>query len=409
MIFSRVGGNNYRGQTVIDNGTLTIRDPLSLGAGADATKPLNNGSPQSGTIVNFNSTTGVAGTLQLEYVPNTIPSTDPNAILQDPTKPFNSFSNPIVGFQVFNDLLTLNGPGFNNVGTLSNLAGKNGWDGGASNGGVILGNLTLDTTSPVNIGAAANSELTIGAIISDPNRQPLLTKVLPGRVIFNNANTYRGGTLVAAGALNIRDSKGLGQPNNNTLPIPPTTPSQIANVDVRSGATLELEVDSGLDGTPQRTNNRNLGFDSVTGDGPGQEIAVTGTAGTFTLTFKGQTTAALPFNATAAQVQSALNSLSTITAGGGSVSVTQVGTIFRVTFNGILGTNNQPLMTGAGSNGASAVINPIYGLTIANNLEVAGNGFASTGAASQHQRHQYLHRGDHAWRHIRWHQWLNRC
>ena len=44
-------------------------------------------------------------------------------------------------------------------------------------------------------------------------------KVLPGRVIFNNANTYRGGTIVAAGSLNIRDSRGLGQ-QFNTLPPP---------------------------------------------------------------------------------------------------------------------------------------------------------------------------------------------
>ena len=33
LIFNRVGGNNYRGQTIINNGVLTIRDPLSLGAG----------------------------------------------------------------------------------------------------------------------------------------------------------------------------------------------------------------------------------------------------------------------------------------------------------------------------------------------------------------------------------------
>lgn len=49
-----------------------------------------------------------------------------------------------------------------------------------------------------------------------------------------------------------------------------------------------------------------------------QQVAITGgpTGGTFTLTLGGQTTAAIPYNATAAQVQTALVALSTISAGG---------------------------------------------------------------------------------------------
>ena len=140
LIFNRVGGNNYRGQTIINNGVLTIRDPLSLGQGADATQS-QSGTPQSGTIVNFNPTTGEAGTLELGFT--SLPSTDPNAILQDPSKPFDVLSNPVIGFQVFNDLLTLNGPGFNNVGALHNLSGSNIW-----NGGLTLGSpLPIPATS----------------------------------------------------------------------------------------------------------------------------------------------------------------------------------------------------------------------------------------------------------------------
>lgn len=48
------------------------------------------------------------------------------------------------------------------------------------------------------------------------------------------------------------------------------------------------------------------------------------TAGTFTLTYDGQTTSALAYNSTAAQVAAAINALSTVTAEGG-VTVTQVG------------------------------------------------------------------------------------
>jgi hypothetical protein len=45
-------------------------------------------------------------------------------------------------------------------------------------------------------------------------------------------------------------------------------------VDDRAGATVELEVDRGLDGTPLRTRNRNLGFDSVNRTGVGQEVVM---------------------------------------------------------------------------------------------------------------------------------------
>ena len=139
----------------------------------------------------------------------------------------------------------------------------------------------------MSIGAAAGSELEIEGVISDPNRQPTLIKVLPGKVVLYNANTYRGGTNVQAGTLNIRDSQALGPPDGITI----YPPSPATNVGVRDGASLELEVDQGLDGTPLRSHGRNLGFDSVRGDGPGQEVVVNGTAGTFTITFKGQTTA----------------------------------------------------------------------------------------------------------------------
>src|SRR5262245_24333185 len=44
IIFSHVGGNTYRGLTTINNGILTIRDPLALGPAA--------GTPEAGTLVN---------------------------------------------------------------------------------------------------------------------------------------------------------------------------------------------------------------------------------------------------------------------------------------------------------------------------------------------------------------------
>src|SRR5262249_42024484 len=85
-----------------------------------------------------------------------------------------------------------------------------------------------------------------------------------------------------------------------------------------------------------------------------QKVNVTGTSGSFTLTFNGQTTAAIAYNSSAATVQSALNALLNIGAVGGSVSVSKSGTTYTVTFGGNLAGYNLPQMTTAGS-AASAV------------------------------------------------------
>ena len=75
-----------------------------------------------------------------------------------------------------------------------------------------------------------------------------------------------------------------------------------------------------------------------------QLVTVTATAGTFTLTFSGNTTAPLAFNATAAQVQSALESLTSI--GAGNVSVTGS---YSVTFLNRLGLWPMPLLSADGT------------------------------------------------------------
>ena len=270
MILSRVGGNTYRGRTIVDDGILTIRDPISLGAGADATKP-QNGTPQAGTVVNFNSVTGEAGTLQFEFT--SLSASDPNAVLKNRDLPFDPVTNPVIGFQVFNDLLTLNGPGYNPVnpgttglgslGALSNLTGDNIW-----NGDVTLGSLP-PSTGFVGIGVAGDTELIVSGAVIDPNLQPALRKVLPGRLIFSHANTNDGGTRIEAGSLNIRDSLGLG----NGL------------VRVLSGAALELESTRAWTARPCGTTTATWASTRVTFAGPGQEVFISAATGTFTLSF----------------------------------------------------------------------------------------------------------------------------
>ena len=89
-----------------------------------------------------------------------------------------------------------------------------------------------------------------------------------------------------------------------------------------------------------------------------QTVTVTGTSGTFTLTFSGQTTGPLPFSATASQVQTALMNLSNVGMAGGTVTVTQAGDVYAVTFGGTL-TAPQPLMIGVGSGGAGVTVSVV--------------------------------------------------
>lgn len=83
-----------------------------------------------------------------------------------------------------------------------------------------------------------------------------------------------------------------------------------------------------------------------------QTVTITGTpsGGTFTLTYSGQTTSSIAYNATAAAVQTALAALSNI--GAGQVTVTGgpgPGTPYVVTFTGTLGGQNVNQMTATGS------------------------------------------------------------
>ena len=80
-----------------------------------------------------------------------------------------------------------------------------------------------------------------------------------------------------------------------------------------------------------------------------QRFTVIGTAGTFTLTFNGQTTAALAFNATAAQVQDGPRGTHHDRRGQRLVALT--GTTYTVTFAGTLGIYDRTTMTGLGAAG----------------------------------------------------------
>ncbi len=207
-------GNTYRGQTVVDNGVLTVGHPLALGAA---------GTAANGTVVN-QTLTG-AGQLRLA----------------DPTG---------AGFTVVNEFLTLNGAGpagLANPGSLTDTKGDNTWA-----GPVVLGSPSPNG-SDVTVGAAAGTNLTISGVVSSPNGSYQLVKRDAGRLILNNANTYTGATAVQEGVLNVRDSNALGGTAGGTT--------------VADGAALELEVEAANPNTPRfDAQGRDLWDDSVTHD-----------------------------------------------------------------------------------------------------------------------------------------------
>jgi autotransporter-associated beta strand protein len=221
IIFSHAGGNTYRGQTIINNGVLTIEDPLALGPDA----AHGGGTVLSGTVVN--STLTEQGQLQI---------VDPSGS----------------GFTVLDEVLILYGNYTDGSGALLNVQGNNTWA-----GSVILGTPSLHTP-PVSIGVAANTTLTISGVVSDLVPGNPLIKVGSGELVLNNANTYIGTTTVAQGILDIRDSQALGAGGGG-------------GTTVLTGTELELDFVPGFD-----AHGRNLSDDSVTGfNGNGPQHGMT--------------------------------------------------------------------------------------------------------------------------------------
>lgn len=111
--------------------------------------------------------------------------------------------------------------------------------------------------------------------------------------------------------------------------------------------------------------------DFVAGVDEVQSVTITGapTGGTFRLTFNGQQTAAIAYNATAADVEAALRLLPGIGDGGVTVSGGPgPATPYAVTFTGALGDANQPQMTAShtftgGTTPAIAVATTTAGVT----------------------------------------------
>jgi autotransporter-associated beta strand protein len=250
------------------------------------------------------------------------------------------------GVTVANEQLHLSGTGIVGTGAIEGVGGANDWQ-----GPIVLSQDPGQhpTTTPpfaVAFGALLNSPgdslMIEGTISQAAGLQMGLTKVGPGVVILNDVNNYDGPTTVAAGALRLRNGSALGTVINPAV--------------VQTGAAIELDGDPGKTGGSIVVSGKSL---TLNGNGTPevQEVDVGGTAGSFTLTFNGQTTIALGFNVTAGQMQAALNNLSSVKIGGGFVTVVS-GTpgVFLVTFGGGMAGAHQNVMTANPSGGAIASV-----------------------------------------------------
>ena len=85
-----------------------------------------------------------------------------------------------------------------------------------------------------------------------------------------------------------------------------------------------------------------------------QTLTVTATGGTFTLTYKGQTTGAQAYNVSAANLQTALEGLSTI--GAGKVTVSLSSNVYTITLSDTLGVHEAFSVNTASLTGGSATL-----------------------------------------------------
>ncbi len=109
--------------------------------------------------------------------------------------------------------------------------------------------------------------------------------------------------------------------------------------------TTGVSVKFGSDTQEYTVTSRTLG--SGTDEVQDIEIDDDVSGGTFTLTFGGQETGTIAYNAVAATVQAALQALSTV--GLGNVVITQASPVWRATFGGDLASSNVGVISGDGS------------------------------------------------------------
>ena len=324
------GANTYRGTTFVNQGILTIENSQGLG------------DPSAGTVVGSGGQLQVQGGVTIATEPLTIQG---NGGLQDDVQ-----TVAIGGAQTGTFTLQF--------------------------GGKTTSSLAFNST-PFQVKTALNALSTIGGVGGAVNvyqpKPDVYSVVFMGSFaglpqgLLVGAGTASGATVVvskqiAGGApivtlptwFNIGPAPiNNGQSANNTMPVAgrvtsvttdPTNPSTIYIATAGGGAWKT--INDGQSWVPL--------FDGISAV---QQATITGSSGSFTLTFEAATTVSMPGNATADQIQTALDGLSTIGGAGGYVTVTQAGNVFTINFNGgTLAGVNVPAITASGTASVSIAV-----------------------------------------------------
>ncbi|MBX9580938.1 MAG: autotransporter-associated beta strand repeat-containing protein [Gemmataceae bacterium] len=202
-----------------------------------------------------------------------------------------------------------------------------------------------------------------------PNVPDGVIKFGSGRLSLQGDGTYDGDNSVVSGTLRLQHDTALGRVSSGTYETQETfarTVTAVAPAAVVEFAETVPPLNGGVRAGIQVWNEQLVLND------PGQQLAIAGAGGTFTLTYRGQTTAPLPITASGADVAAALNALPNIVADIGSVTATRAGHIVTVVF-GSIPSRSVPQLVATTAGGAEVV--------------VSGGSASVVGLA-----------GDHAWR-----------
>jgi autotransporter-associated beta strand protein len=244
--------------------------------------------------------------------------------------------------------LTLNGSGVINgpitptvtailgTGAFRNVSGTNTWQG-----------LVTLNTNPAAISVDAGS-LTLDDAINGSGAGQVgggngLVKVGVATLQLSGvvADTYTGSTLVNAGVLQLDKTPTVNAIDGGLfIGADTSTPAQVQLMQARqivTTASVTLENTGTLTTAGPYTSN------TVSLTSAVEVVTTNATAGNFTLTFNGQTTASIAFNASTATVQTDLQALSTI--GTGNATVTGAAGDWIVTFAGALANAGESQIT----------------------------------------------------------------
>ncbi|MFO0801905.1 MAG: MBG domain-containing protein [Gemmataceae bacterium] len=335
------GGTAY---AITFDGALGHADlPLFAAAGAGgatAAVTLNQDGNRTRNEVQTVTVTGTAGTFTLSL----------NGVTTAPI-PFNATAT-----QVQNALNALTGIG-GSAGALVNVSGKNTYSGNVSIASASHLGANPSTSLDVPV-FRDNRALTIDPTRTLPTAAPL-AKVGLGTIVFPNANAYGGLTTVRDGVLAAGNPQAVGTGRNETQIITTNGTTGAFTLTFNGQTTVPLLFDTAASGgtNPIDSVENALNAISSVRRSEIQTVTLAGSVGgTFTITFGGQATSALAFNASASTIQAALEALSSI--GVGNVLVSRAGNVITVTFAGALAnTDVAPLAaTGLGGTTATAAV-----------------------------------------------------